>query len=490
MVFGCVGPEPSEPVAQSAPDNEYSKQLAEKFCPIIYLDDEGDIIEHYEPVQVEILIENAFIRDINNPSFSEQANIANLLQWSNYIYYLDILNLEAAIKSTGEYETSYDSIKSHYQPTVYTRLVENPDEDYTIIQYWMFYYCNDWRNFHEGDWELVQLNFPGKTIKNILETGIEPVFAAYSQHQGGQRMAWVEMKEAGIVKDTHPVVHVAQGSHANYFVPGNYWSGLDFDDTGLTSWRIIAPDEIDVSSLASIENDKDGKNWLDFRGYWGEYLSFSISILELKFWQHGPFGPPWNEKESRDEKWDYPNSWAIKLPEFPKPFWTRYLEIPGDWLKLAVFSLFSPADLHVYDVMGRHVGLDEKGELETEIPGAIYISPEGTDYKIVLIPDTDVSQEYKIITEGNDSGIMDIKIQVPDERAKSERFLEYLDVPVLSGSTARATIKPVAFMTHDMEATDKIGTATARDTVTMLELDYDGDGTFELEIAPGKYTQD
>ena len=27
------------------------------------------------------------------------------------------------------------------------------------LQYWMYYVFNDWNNLHEGDWEMIQLNF-------------------------------------------------------------------------------------------------------------------------------------------------------------------------------------------------------------------------------------------------------------------------------------------------------------------------------------------
>lgn len=66
------------------------------------------------------------------------------------------------------------------------------------------------------------------------------------------------MKDRGLVVETHSVVYVAQGSHANYFTPGNFWSGLDFDDTGLSSWRVIDPEQINIVMLCEIEAESEG----------------------------------------------------------------------------------------------------------------------------------------------------------------------------------------------------------------------------------------
>jgi hypothetical protein len=175
------------------------------------------------------------------------------------------------------------------------------------------------------------------------------------------------------------------------------------------------------------------------------------------------------------------------LTEYPKPFWTSFLSLPGDWSKLAIFSIFSPAEIHVYDAQGRHVGLDEEGKLEKEAPGAMYITPEGTDYKTILIPNADVTDEYRMEVKGTDSGIMELKAQVPDAMTKLKRFLEYKDVPILATTRARAEIRP--FIPMPMLAEGATVGETVRDTVTKLELDSDGDGIFELESTPGNFEE-
>ena len=461
---------------------EHAERLARQFCPIIYLKGEAGATENFEPEQIEIMVDEAFLCDIKDPSFSQKATLSSLLRWSKGVYYLDLAGLEPATHSLSQYKLTYDKVKDRYQPTVYARIREGGGKSYTVLQYWIFYYFNDWRDFHEGDWELVQLCFSGYTLEELLERGEQPVFAAYSQHQAGQRMSWSAMKGNGLVVDTHPIVYVAQGSHANYFTPGNFWSGLDFDDTGLSSWRVISPKQLNVALLSEVEAEGKGLEWLGFRGYWGEYLGFSISVLGLKFWQRGPFGPPWSEGEQRSRKWEHPDEWAAGLPEYPEPFWTTFFKLPGDWFNRAFFCLFSPANIHVYDSLGRHVGVNKKGEVETQIPGSVYVTPEGTQYKTIVIPNADVSQEYTLIVEGTGTGAMGIKAQVPDAKNKVRRFLEYANVPVSATTKARVKIMPDLPLLRITPGSDSV-----RDTVTKLELDSDGDGAFELESAPGKF---
>ena len=494
LVPGCAGPsEPVETTTEPTPtpsvSGEDALELARRFCPVVHLNADAESAEHFQPDAVQLMVNVSLLRDVNNPSFAEQPTVANLLRWFQSDYYLDVPDLDPRSHSIADYKASYDMLKEGYLPTVYARVVE--DAEYTVVQYWLFYYMNDWRNVHEGDWEMVQLHFPKRPVDELLADAVPPLFAGYSQHQSGQRMTWTDMETAGLVTDgTHPVVYVARGSHANYFMPGQFWSGLDFDDTGLSDWRVIEPEQLDIVLLQDADPEPEGLEWMGFRGYWGEYIGFSISILDLTFWQRGPFGPPWSDGGERSKKWLQPAAWADGLAEYPDPFWTSFLDLPGDWSHLAVFHLFSPADLHVYDTEGRHVGLDEEGRLQVEIPEAVYIQPEGTDYKIILVPEADAAGEYRIEVRGTDTGKMDIKAQVPDVREKLNRFLEYIGVPVKPKLVARAVIRPevaeVAVAAPQLPP-GEVKVLTARDTVTELEIDDDGDGIFESRTAPGVF---
>ena len=86
----------------------------------------------------------------------------------------------------------------------------------TLIQYWYFYRYNEWTRpilggrivqRHEGDWEAVTVGFSGKA----------PLFVGYSAHCGGSWVAWSKAQLAETAPPrVHPLVAVAEGSHANY----------------------------------------------------------------------------------------------------------------------------------------------------------------------------------------------------------------------------------------------------------------------------------
>jgi hypothetical protein len=87
----------------------------------------------------------------------------------------------------------------------------------TLIQYWYFYRYDEWEattfagqlvQRHEADWEAVTLGL----------SNTKPLFVAYSAHCGGTWRAWNEIEVSTKLRGRriHPLVAVAQGSHANY----------------------------------------------------------------------------------------------------------------------------------------------------------------------------------------------------------------------------------------------------------------------------------
>ena len=88
----------------------------------------------------------------------------------------------------------------------------------TLIQYWYFYRYDEWRTpvfagllvqRHEADWEAVTLG---------LDAGGRPLFVADSAHCAGSWRPWKEVEASTRLPGprTHPLVAVAEGSHANY----------------------------------------------------------------------------------------------------------------------------------------------------------------------------------------------------------------------------------------------------------------------------------
>jgi hypothetical protein len=95
---------------------------------------------------------------------------------------------------------------------------------WTILQYWFFYCYNSWRsgyegaNDHESDWENILIY--------LYEDGgrLHPEWAGYASHDfhgDDLRRRWDDAQQLDLVEG-HPVVWAGAGSHASYFLQGEY----------------------------------------------------------------------------------------------------------------------------------------------------------------------------------------------------------------------------------------------------------------------------
>jgi hypothetical protein len=110
----------------------------------------------------------------------------------------------------------------HGEHPYYGRVVR--EAGYTVLQYWYFYFFNDWRsraygvNDHEADWEQVTiyLTDPG-------DGSLEPAWVAFSAHDEvgpDLRRRWDD-PDLQFVGE-HPIVFAGLGSHAGAVMPGEY----------------------------------------------------------------------------------------------------------------------------------------------------------------------------------------------------------------------------------------------------------------------------
>jgi hypothetical protein len=180
-------------------------------------------------------------------------------------------------------------------PTAYAHVVTDPAHPGELaLQYWLFYVFNDWNNLHEGDWEMIQLVFHAPTAAAALQTS--PVEVGYSQHEGAERAAWDDPKLER-VDATHPVVHPAEGSHANFYGEALYLGSSAQEGVGCDDTR--GP-TVDVRpTVVTIPSDEAAARtsypWIAFEGRWGE--------LRPAFF-NGPEGP------NLKEQWTHPITWA------------------------------------------------------------------------------------------------------------------------------------------------------------------------------------
>lgn len=127
-----------------------------------------------------------------------------------------------------------------------------------LIQYWYFYPYNEWRTpvfagllvqRHEADWEAVTIGFgPDR----------RPLFVANSAHCSGSWLPWGEVEASTRLPGprTHPLVAVAEGSHANY---------PDAEEKRSPDWASCAGAPAGVTtavSYASNIRDETGFGWL------------------------------------------------------------------------------------------------------------------------------------------------------------------------------------------------------------------------------------
>lgn len=141
---------------------------------------------------------------------------------------------------------------SRYRDRIYKRLILTRDDGKITgawLQYWIYYYYNDFPigprgGDHEGDWELVQIK---------LDPLAKPVYAVYSQHDGGSKCVWRKVQTDGL----RPIVYVARGSHANYFRKGAHDQDRFIDGMKRRS----------INHFRPIGNNSPA--WLNWPGYWG-----------------------------------------------------------------------------------------------------------------------------------------------------------------------------------------------------------------------------
>ena len=179
-------------------------------------------------------------------------------------------------------------------PVTYAHLAREPGVPKLALQYWFYYWFNDFNDLHESDWEMIQLVFDADTIQGALARG--PSEVAYAQHGGGERADWDDSKVEKQPEDgTHPVVYVASGSHASqyesalYLGRGRQGAGLGCDDTRPDSFE-VRPTPVIVPTFPATSNGELG--WLTYQGHWGQHASgFSNGVTGPNMktqWRH-PF---------------------------------------------------------------------------------------------------------------------------------------------------------------------------------------------------------
>lgn len=258
--------------AQAPADPE--QQLAERFAPIVMLTTQYEPCdahgEPYAPMAVDSLLGNpqVALRVVGNADpVVTWGPVASDLYGLGDAFYLDLPG--DALQPGCTYERDYRRYVGDSRPVVYAHIARQADEPGLLaVQYWLFWYFNDWNDRHEGDWEFVQVLLPTGSVTEALT--IDPIGVGYAQHSGGERADWDsdELEREG----DRPVVYSSDRSHASYlgsalFLGRNGAEGFGCDNTDGPSVRVdpevvLLPDTVDRAD--------DEFAWLAFDGRWGE----------------------------------------------------------------------------------------------------------------------------------------------------------------------------------------------------------------------------
>ncbi len=273
------------------------RELAERYAPDVRLvvgrEGCGPGL-HYVPIDVDVLFgePTVALRGPWGNDLIQIAPIARDLGRGLWGYHLDFPG--NALQPGCDYLHWQQHLGAERTPTTYAHVASDPAHSGKLaLQYWFFYVFNDWNNLHEGDWEMIQLVFDASTAEEALHQS--PVEVGYSQHEGAERAAWNDPKLGRV--GTHPVVHPADGSHANFYGEGLYLGSSASEGVGCDDTRgptvDVRPTVVTIPSAGAAARSQ--YPWIAFEGRWGE--------LRPAFF-NGPEGP------NLKDQWTRPITWA------------------------------------------------------------------------------------------------------------------------------------------------------------------------------------
>jgi len=201
----------------------------------------------------------------------------------------------------------------------------------------------------------------------------------------------------------------------------------------------------------------------------------------------------WEGTDPREEPDTVATCWALLALEskvIPK---NTYL----------VFEVHSPADLHVYDPMGRHVGINyTTGGVDIEIPGANYSGP-GTEPQIINITNP-IAGTYRVKLVGREEGNYTYTVRgLIGDRVVSEYSYEgrikpgeeQESISIVSAIAGAITIETNALPIADADGPyhgyvgepitfNGTGSHDPDGTIVSYEWDLDDDGEFDDAFGP------
>jgi hypothetical protein len=298
----------ASPSSASAQPADPAQQLADKYAPVLMLKQQEAACDYagegYFPAAVDWLMSNPDVRlkavgdgdDADNDPVLKTAPTLQDLVTAGPDTYLDFPGDPRNPGCGYEQYFKQQATELGLQPTIYAKYVYAPTDRRLYLEYWFYYFFNDWNNTHESDWEMIALGFDAETPEQALS--LTPSWVGYSQHGGGETAHWGDEK---LSRDgDHPIAYPSAGSHATYYTAetmigwGENGSAFGCDVTTPPSTEIrptvvVVPDLVDANGPFA---------WTLYQGHWGQR---EVSMFS------GPKGPnlgkKWNDPAAAFENW-------------------------------------------------------------------------------------------------------------------------------------------------------------------------------------------
>ncbi len=283
-----------------------AQRLIDAYVPRLMVRDRDGICdtsgEQYEATSVQTVLEsNPAVTLTESDSSGREtivkhsptvADIAGLGEK----YHLNIPG--SPLGNTCVYAKDFDKLKREGKaPAVtYAHIAREKGRPGLAVQYWFFWYFNQFNDLHEGDWEGMQVVFESSDPAQALREG--PSEVGLFQHGGGEKAKWDDGK---VEKEgTHPVVYPAAGSHATFYEPAVYiqngrkGSGVGCDNTSAPVHRL----DVRPIQVPTHPGPHSRFAWLTYEGRWGQWE---------KSFNNGPTGA------QTKTRWLAPMTWMEEI---------------------------------------------------------------------------------------------------------------------------------------------------------------------------------
>src|SRR3954447_6381841 len=158
------------PASADTSSGSAAQQLADRYRPIVMLRSYpevcGDTGEPFVPMRVDPILGNpeVALRQVGNgDAVITWAPTAKDLSGMGSGTYVDLPG--DALSPGCIYARDSARATPLAESAVYAHVATQADKPgYLAVQYWLFWYYNDWNNKHESDWEFIQVLFKADTV--------------------------------------------------------------------------------------------------------------------------------------------------------------------------------------------------------------------------------------------------------------------------------------------------------------------------------------